>query len=113
SREELRRDEFIVCSKAGYLSFDGAVPSDPKQYFEKEYLEPGIFKREELAGHMHCIAPAFLENQLERSRNNLGLETIDLYYLHNPEAQLADVDEGKFYSRLKNAFAVLEKAVAA
>src|SRR4051794_40963598 len=50
SREELQRDEFVVCSKAGYLSFDGAVPSDPRQYFEKEYLEQGVFKREDVAG---------------------------------------------------------------
>jgi len=112
-RAELQRDEFVVCSKAGYLSFDGSVPSDPIQYFSKEYLEPGIFKREDLAGHMHCMAPGFLDDQLERSRRNLGLETIDVYYLHNPEAQLAEVDEERFQGRLKSAFAVLEKAVAA
>lgn len=110
---DIGRDEFIVCSKAGYLSFDGAVPSEPLKYFEREYLEKGILKREDVAGHMHCMAPGFLEDQLERSRHNLGLETIDVYYLHNPEAQLAELDEVKFYARLKSAFAELEKAVSA
>jgi aryl-alcohol dehydrogenase-like predicted oxidoreductase len=110
--EELRRDEFIVCSKAGYLSFDGAVPANPMEYFQTEYLAKGIFKREDVAG-MHCMAAGFLEEQLERSRKNLGLETIDVYYIHNPEAQLADVDEERFYARLKQAFAVLENSVAA
>ena len=112
AREDVRRDEFIVCSKAGYLSFDGEVPADPMEYFNSEYVTPGIFKREDVAG-MHCMAPAFLENQLERSRKNLGLETIDVYYIHNPEAQLAEIDEERFNSRLKSAFAVLEKAVSA
>jgi aryl-alcohol dehydrogenase-like predicted oxidoreductase len=112
AREEVLRDEFVVCSKAGYLSFDGSVPADPMQYFNDEYVTPGVFKREEVSG-MQCMAPGFLENQLERSRKNLGLETIDVYYIHNPEAQLAELDEERFNSRLKGAFATLEKAVAA
>ena len=111
AREEVGRDEFIVCSKAGYLSFDGEVPADPMEYFNSEYVKPGIFKREDVAG-MHCMAPGFLENQLERSRRNLGLETIDVYYIHNPEAQLAEVNEEQLNSRLKHAFAFLEKAVS-
>jgi aryl-alcohol dehydrogenase-like predicted oxidoreductase len=111
AREEVQRDEIIVCSKAGYLSFDGEVPQDPMEYFNSEYVKAGIFKREEVAG-MQCMAPGFLENQLERSRKNLGLETIDIYYLHNPEAQLAEVDEEHFNQRLKHAFATLEKAVS-
>jgi aryl-alcohol dehydrogenase-like predicted oxidoreductase len=81
------------------------------EYFNSEYVKAGIFKREEVAG-MQCMAPGFLENQLERSRKNLGLETIDIYYLHNPEAQLAEVDEEHFNQRLKHAFATLEKAVS-
>ena len=34
---------------------------------------------------MSCYEPAFIERQIDISRNNLGLETIDLVYLHNPE----------------------------
>ena len=62
---------------------------------------------------MHCMSPAYLENQIERSRRNLGLETIDLFYIHNPESQLADVSREVFRQRLKDAFAALEKLVKA
>src|SRR5260370_38498529 len=62
---------------------------------------------------MYCMAPAYLENQIERSRRNLGLETIDLFYIHNPESQLADVSREVFRQRLKDAFALLEKMVKA
>ena len=62
---------------------------------------------------MHCMSPAYLENQIERSRRNLGLETIDLFYIHNPESQLADVTREVFHQRLKDAFALLEKLVKA
>ena len=106
-----RRDEVFICTKAGYLSFDGNMPRDPRRYFLQEYVDPGILDVKEIAGGMHCIAPAYLENQIERSRRNLGVETIDLFYVHNPEAQLADVSREVFRRRLSNAFALLEKQV--
>jgi aryl-alcohol dehydrogenase-like predicted oxidoreductase len=108
---ELQRDEVLVCTKAGYLSFDGDPPPNPREYFHREYVEPGILDPRELAGGMHCMSPAYLENQIERSRRNLGLETIDLFYLHNPESQLAEVSRDVFRQRLKHAFAALEAQV--
>lgn len=110
---ELHRDEVLVCTKAGYLSFDGDPPPNARDYFHREYVEPGILNPKELAGGMHCMSPAYLQNQIERSRRNLGLETIDLFYLHNPESQLADVSREVFRHRLKDAFAALETQVKA
>ncbi len=110
---ELHRDEVLVCTKAGYLSFDGDPPPDPRAYFHREYVETSVLDPSALAGGMHCMSPAYLENQIERSRRNLGLETIDLFYIHNPESQLADVTREVFHQRLKDAFALLEKLVKA
>ena len=109
----VRRDEIVVCTKAGYLSFDGDMPADPRAYFMKEYVEPGTLKPQEVAGGMHCMAPKYLADQIERSRRNLGLETIDVFYVHNPESQLGEVPREEFLKRLKSAFEMLEKAVAA
>jgi aryl-alcohol dehydrogenase-like predicted oxidoreductase len=111
SAGQLQRDEVLVCTKAGYLSFDGNLPTDPRKYFVEEYVETGIVNPKDLAGGMHCIAPAYLENQIERSRQNLGLETIDVFYLHNPETQLADVSPEMFQLRLRHAFESLERQV--
>lgn len=110
---KLQRDEVLVCTKAGYLSFDGNLPPDPRGYFQREYVEPGIVDPREIAGGMHCMAPPYLENQIERSRRNLGLETIDVFYLHNPESQLAEVSHEIFHRRLKDAFSLLENQVRA
>ena len=109
----LTRDEVLVCTKAGYLSFDGNLPADPRSYFTREFIEPGILDPQQLVGGMHCMAPSYLENQIERSRRNLGLETIDVFYLHNPESQLAEVSREVFHQRLRDAFSLLEKLVEA
>jgi aryl-alcohol dehydrogenase-like predicted oxidoreductase len=108
-RGALRRDEVIVTTKGGYLAFDGAVPPDPRAYFVETYVRPGIIQAGEIVGS-HCLAPRFLRDQLERSRANLGLETIDVYYLHNPESQLDEVAPDEFRARIRRAFATLEEA---
>ena len=108
---ELQRDEVVLCTKAGYLSFDGEMPADPRQYFQREYVERGLLDPAEVAGGMHCIAPRYLAGQIERSRGNLGLETLDVFYVHNPESQFASVDAATFRRRLKEAFVMLEQAV--
>jgi len=112
-RGDLKRDEIFVCTKAGYLSFDGNLPPDPRGYFMHEYVQAGIVDPKELVGGMHCMSPGYLRDQIERSCRNLGLETVDLFYLHNPETQLAEVSVEAFYERLKRAFGALESAVKA
>lgn len=114
SAGEIRREEIFVCTKAGFLALDGDQPADPRGYFIDEYINKGILRPAEIAGGMHCMAPTYLENQLERSRKNLGLETLDVFYVHNPESQLsAGVSLTEFRQRLRDAFATLEKAVQA
>jgi aryl-alcohol dehydrogenase-like predicted oxidoreductase len=93
----LKRDEIVVCTKAGYLVPD-AVPHQ-------------VLAARDVVGGMHSMAPAFLDDQMSRSRENLGLETIDVFYLHNPETQLAYVAPDDFYERIRAAFAFLETAV--
>jgi aryl-alcohol dehydrogenase-like predicted oxidoreductase len=110
---ELQRDEVLICTKAGYLCFDGNPPADPRAYFQREYVETGVLDLKELAGGMHCMSPAYLADQIERSCRNMDLETIDVFYLHNPESQLGEVSRELFRQRLKAAFAALEGQVKA
>lgn len=105
------RDEIIVATKAGFLTPEGELPSNPSRYFLEEYIKPGILDPDEIAGGMHCMSPRYLADQMERSRRNLGLDCIDIFYIHNPETQLDFVTHQEFHQRLRTAFEVLEKAV--
>ena len=108
----IERCELVLCTKAGYLTPDGDMPADPREYFEREYVAPGILRAEEIAAGCHCLAPRFLEDQLERSLGNLGVEAVDVFYLHNPETQLPSVSRDDFRARIRGAFVFLETAVA-
>ena len=107
----VQRDEVIVATKGGYLAFDGEVPPDPRAYFVATYVKTGIIQPGDVVGS-HCITPRFLLDQLDRSRANLGLETLDVYYVHNPEQQLDEVPRPAFLDRMRAAFEALEGAVA-
>jgi aryl-alcohol dehydrogenase-like predicted oxidoreductase len=92
--KQLQRDEIVVCTKAGFLT-PGAVP---------DFLTP-----DDVVARMHSMSPAFLEDQIERSRANLGVDTIDVFYLHNPETQLSYRSRDEFDARIRRAFAHLER----
>jgi aryl-alcohol dehydrogenase-like predicted oxidoreductase len=107
------REEIIVCTKGGYLTPDGSMPADSNEYFFREYIQPGIFSAKDIVAGSHCMTPKFLKNQLGRSLKNLGVECIDVYYLHNPETQLSEVPKEEFLNRVREAFTFLESAVEA
>ena len=106
------RGEIVLCTKAGFLTPDSEMPDDITEYFSREYLEREILRPEEIAGGCHSLAPRFLADQLDRSLRNLGVECVDVFYLHNPETQLSEIPGDAFRRRILDAFAFLESAVA-
>lgn len=105
----IARDELVICTKGGYLPFDGAPPRNVREYVEETFVKPGIASFHDIVGGMHCMTPAYLQNQLEQSLRNMKLECVDVYYIHNPETQLQYVSEDEFYTRIQHAFERLEK----
>jgi aryl-alcohol dehydrogenase-like predicted oxidoreductase len=101
------RDEVFVSTKGGFLPFEGSLPPDPASWLRRAWIDSGLLRPGEVAGGCHAMTPRFLADQLARSRANLGLDTVDLYYLHNPESQLEAVDREEFTARLDAAFAWL------
>lgn len=94
----IARDEVVVATKGGFI---------PRGLDATALARP-----DEIVAGCHCIAPRWLEDQIERSRANLGVRAIDVYYLHNPETQLEEVSEPVFLARMRAAFEVLERACA-
>jgi len=98
AKGELHREEVVVCTKAGFLT-PGAV-------------DPATLRDGDAIRGMHAMAPDFLADQIDRSRANLSLDTIDVFYLHNPETQLAYIEREGFDERIRAAFERLEQIAA-
>jgi aryl-alcohol dehydrogenase-like predicted oxidoreductase len=107
----IAREEVVVCTKGGYLPFDGYVPADSAAYFRDVYVRTGVLAEDDIVAGSHAMTPRYLADQLDRSLRNLGVAHVDVYYLHNPETQLLHLDRPAFLRRLRAAFAFLEEAV--
>jgi aryl-alcohol dehydrogenase-like predicted oxidoreductase len=105
------RREVLLTTKGGFIPSDGAMPADWSAYVADTYVRPGICAARDIVADSHCLTPRFLSGQLDRSRANLGAETIDVYYVHNPEMQLTAVDRPTFLGRMRAAFQLLEAVV--
>lgn len=114
------RDEVVVVSKIGYVQGPNLDLARQREAEGRPF--PDMVRY--MDGCWHCVSPEFLEDQLSRALDRLGLETIDVLLLHNPEYFLLDAahqgpdaDLGavrtEFYARLTRAFGYLDGAVAA
>lgn len=113
---ELRREEVVVVSKVGYLQGQNYQRSQERKQAGRPFPDLVLYGE----GLEHCIHPEFLEDQLTRSLERLGMATLDCYLLHNPEyflgwAKKAGVplDEARveYERRIELAFRHLEAEV--
>jgi aryl-alcohol dehydrogenase-like predicted oxidoreductase len=112
----IAREEVVIASKGGFVPYEGQMPAEPKKWVSDHFLAEGTIRvnpHEFAARYQHCISPAYLEQMIAWSRRNLGLQTIDIYYLHNPETQSIVLSADTFRARMLDALETLEVAVAA
>lgn len=108
----IKRNEVIIATKGGYIAFDGVLPTDPQAYVQDTFIRTGLATAGDIV-EWNCITPRYLEAQIDRSLSNLGVECLDIYYLHNPETQLQKCARPEFARRIEAAFTLLEEKVAA
>jgi aryl-alcohol dehydrogenase-like predicted oxidoreductase len=107
----IKREEIVIVTKGGYLqgrNLERFANTPPEETVDvSDYL-------------WHCIHPAFLKDQINRSMERMNIDTIDVYLLHNPEyyldfAHATDMNMQKateeYYRRIQEAFVFLEKQV--
>jgi len=108
--EKISRDQIFLSSKNGYVTNDADVQLGFWEYVKEEYSQKGIIKEGDVTSGYHCMTPTFLSDQLDRSLKNLGLECVDLMYLHNAvEGQIKDVSKEQFLENLKAVFELYEQ----
>jgi aryl-alcohol dehydrogenase-like predicted oxidoreductase len=105
----VQRAEIVIATKGGYLPFDRGLPPDCDRYIQETFIDSGLAAPEDIRNGQ-CLAPRFLRAMIKQSLLNLGVNCIDIYYLHNPESQLRVSDRAEFHERLLAAFDALEEA---
>ncbi|MCE3222964.1 MAG: uncharacterized protein K0S58_1144 [Nitrospira sp.] len=122
SAGEVTREEIIVVSKIGYVQGQNLTQAQAREKAGKPYLDMVKYGED----IWHCIHPEFLADQLTQSLDRLGLATLDICLLHNPEyflshaTRLGSTDapdlpalRDQFYARIQLAFEYFETQVQA
>lgn len=114
--DKVSRESIVIVTKGGYLQGQNFTLSQLRKKDNKPFEDLVEYQK----GLEHCIHPEFLEDQIQRSLKRLGVETIDIYLLHNPEYYLKwaknnnidiEIARKEYYSRIKKSFEHLEKEV--
>lgn len=105
------REQLVITSKAGFLPLEFPFPENPYEWITTNVVERGLATQEEIVIDQHCLSPKYLRWSVEKSLENLGVETLDIMFLHNPETQLGYVDYKTLLKRIEKAFALFEKMV--
>ena len=109
----INREEVVIITKGGYLQSEHLLEA------EESGIEEIVKVNDQL---WHSIHPTNLEKQLNQSLDNLNLETIDGYLIHNPEyfighalaqtgGERTEELEKLYYGRIEKAFEFLEQMV--
>jgi len=109
NNNDISREEIFVSTKNGYVTNDGDIQEDLMQYVMREYGKTGIVNEGDISPGYHCMTLPYLNDQLERSLKNLGLECIDLMYLHNSVEGQTHLPREQFLRHLKAVFEFYEK----
>ena len=108
---KITRDQVFVSTKNGYVTNDADIKEEFWSYVQREYAKRGIIGPDDISSGYHCMTIPYLEDQLNRSLKNLGLECIDLMYLHNAaEGQLQDISKEQFMKNLRDVFEFYESS---
>ena len=107
---DVKRDEIFISSKNGYVTNDGDVNEEFWINIQNTLVKTGVIKSGDISSGYHCMTIPYLQNQLSQSLKNLGLDCIDLMYIHNAaEGQLQDISKDQFMKNLKDVFEFYEK----
>jgi aryl-alcohol dehydrogenase-like predicted oxidoreductase len=60
----IKRNEVIICSKGGFISYDYREKVEPRTHVEEKYVKTGLFQWDEFVGGVHCLSVPFIMNQV-------------------------------------------------
>ncbi|MEN3034299.1 MAG: aldo/keto reductase [Aquificaceae bacterium] len=100
------RDGFFISTKGGYVPYDAMSGMHPQEYIHKNFIKSGLVDAS--LNPYHSLNARFIDWCFNKSLENLGVKSIDVYFLHNPEEALSSLSRAEFLSQIRACFEYLE-----
>jgi aryl-alcohol dehydrogenase-like predicted oxidoreductase len=108
--EVIDRESVFICTKNGYVTNDGDLSKvDIDTYLQLMFLNNNIISRSDLSPSYHIMNPNYISKCIDKSLCNMGINTIDLIYIHNSfESWYNIVDRSTYHEMLSRVFQLYE-----
>lgn len=103
----IRRESLFISTKGGLIGY----PNNINTIYIDSYLRKLSIDLNQIYMKEFCMSPDFIKKQIEESRERLMLETIDCYYLHNPEILFQYKKRDEAYMIFESVFNILEESI--
>lgn len=109
-QEVINRENIFICTKNGYVTNDGDYSNiDIDTYLTSMFLNNNIISRSDLSPSYHVMHPTYISRCIDKSLCNMGINTIDLIYIHNSFESWHDiVDRTSYHEMLARVFQLYE-----
>lgn len=98
---KIDRNEIFVSSKAGLINFY----QDKKKIISlRDFVNHRGLKAQDIKNKIFCSSKKFLKQEIDISLKNLQLNSLDNYYIHNPEFLSGNLNNFKDYYEIFETF---------
>jgi aryl-alcohol dehydrogenase-like predicted oxidoreductase len=108
--EVIDRESVFICTKNGYVTNDGDLRNiDIDTYLQLMFFNNNILSPSDLSPSYHIMNPNYISRCIDKSLCNMGINTIDLIYIHNSfESWYNVVDRSTYHEMLSRVFQLYE-----
>jgi aryl-alcohol dehydrogenase-like predicted oxidoreductase len=109
--EVINRESIFICTKSGYVTNDGDYTNiDVDTYLTSMFLNNNIISHSDLSPSYNIMHPGYISRCIDKSLCNMGINTIDLIYIHNSFESWHDiVDRSTYHDMLSRVFQLYEE----
>lgn len=109
--EVINREGIFICTKNGYVTNDGDYTNvDIDTYLKRMFLNNNIISPSDLSPSYHIMRPSYISRCIDKSLCNMGINTIDLIYIHNSfESWHNIIDRSAYHEMLSRVFQLYEE----
>jgi len=109
SENQIERESLILSTKVGFVQLDFPFPKNPYHWIEDNIIKPKRATKEQVFIDQYCLEPEYLKWSFERSLKNMGVDGIDILYLHNPEFALGHITYQELLEKIEQSFILFEE----
>lgn len=105
------RSQIFISTKNGYFTNDGEYPAiDINEYLKIMFLDPRTIKETDISPSYNIMNPSYISRCIDKSLCNMGIQTIDLVYIHNSfESWYNQVEKSIYIDMLTKVFEIYEE----